>query len=289
MAAGVFLGLTTVDIISYVNHYPSSNEKVRADQQLIFAGGPATNAAVAYAAFCHDVTMVTGLGTQALAGLARADLISNNIRIIDLNEDLSQLPVLSSITVDISTGNRSVVYTDTTQRELAWEGDPADLLEGASVLMLDGFFLEQACDIAGLARRKNIPVVLDGGSWKEGLDRLLPYIDYAICSENFIPPGCDNVFSIAEYLITSGIANVSISRGAQTILAWSKGQHKEISIDSVEVVDTLGAGDILHGAFCHYIKTNDFFTSLGLASTVASCSCKYRGTRKWIEYHQHTS
>lgn len=99
MAAGVFLGLTTVDIISYVNHYPLSNEKVRADQQLIFAGGPATNAAVTYAAFCHDVIMVTGLGTQALAGLTRADLISNNIRIIDLNEDLSQLPVLLSITV----------------------------------------------------------------------------------------------------------------------------------------------------------------------------------------------
>ncbi len=288
MATGLFLGLTTVDILNYVSHYPSSNEKLRADQQLIFAGGPAANAAVAYSAFSGDVSLITGLGKQPLATLAVADLLRNNIKIVDLTDDDCKLPVLSAITVDTSTGDRSVVYTNTTNRGLVWPGEPADHLAYVSVLMLDGYYLKHACDLAELAQRNNIPVILDGGSWKEGLDRLLPHVDYAICSENFIPPGCDGKRSVADFLSNAGVGNVCISRGAQKMLAWSKGQYEEVSVEPVEVADTLGAGDILHGAFCHFIQKNDFFTSLKLASVVATCSCKYRGTRKWIEHYRNT-
>jgi sugar/nucleoside kinase (ribokinase family) len=49
-------------------------------------------------------------------------------------------------------------------------------------------------------------------------------------------------------------------------------------------VDTLGAGDIFHGAFCHYLlECNDFLLSLERAGEVASLSCTSLGTRAWIE------
>lgn len=284
MTKGVFLGLTTVDILNYVSHYPLSNEKLRADQQLIFAGGPAANGAVAYAAFSNETQLITGLGEQPLADLARADLVNHRVSVVDLADDMSALPVLSSITVDTGNGDRSVVYTNTTGRSLAWNGEQDQVLEGATVLMLDGYYLSHACEVAAMAGEKRIPVVLDGGSWKEGLEQLLPYVDYAICSENFIPPECSDGISVFKYLEAIGVGNASISRGAQPMLAWSDGCFEEIAVGTIDVVDTLGAGDILHGTFCHFIGKNDFFTSLALASAVSTKSCQFRGTRKWIEH-----
>jgi sugar/nucleoside kinase (ribokinase family) len=51
----------------------------------------------------------------------------------------------------------------------------------------------------------------------------------------------------------------------------------------IKPVDTLGAGDIFHGAFCHYILQNDFPVSLERAAEIASLSCTSLGTRAWID------
>jgi sugar/nucleoside kinase (ribokinase family) len=62
------------------------------------------------------------------------------------------------------------------------------------------------------------------------------------------------------------------------------GEAGRISIDKVEAIDTLGAGDIFHGAFCfYYLKENNFAEALKKASAVATESCKYHGTRDWIQ------
>ena len=49
MHKGLFLGLSTADIVYYLPHHPLNNQKLKAERQMSFAGGPATNAAVAFA------------------------------------------------------------------------------------------------------------------------------------------------------------------------------------------------------------------------------------------------
>lgn len=283
MGSGVFLGLTTVDILNYVSHYPGSNEKVRAREQLVYAGGPAANAAVAYVALGNEVQLLTGLGQQSLADPAKDDLKKHSVDFVDLAADPLSLPVLSSITIDESTGDRSVVYSDTTSRKLMAESVAMNIPEETSVLLLDGYYLPQALQLAEQAKKNRVPVVLDGGSWKDGLEVLLPLVDYAICSANFIPPGCSFKDEVVSYLRNVGIDQVAITGGGSSIYAWENGIEMEIEVKGVEVVDTLGAGDILHGAFCHFIKSRDFFVSLSLASDIASQSCRVKGTRAWME------
>ncbi|MEM9949496.1 MAG: sugar kinase, partial [Cyanobacteria bacterium P01_D01_bin.36] len=48
-AKGLFVGVTTLDCIYQAEHPPAANEKVAALKSLMVAGGPATNAAVAFA------------------------------------------------------------------------------------------------------------------------------------------------------------------------------------------------------------------------------------------------
>lgn len=66
---------------------------------------------------------------------------------------------------------------------------PADLLEDATTLLVDGHHLRVAQVLARAARARGIPVLLDGGSWKPGLDRLLAHVDHAVLSADFALPG----------------------------------------------------------------------------------------------------
>lgn len=283
MAVGVFLGLTTVDILNYVDSYPGSNEKVRAKEQLVYAGGPAANAAVAFAGLSNSAHLYTGLGTHPLAELAKADLELHGVNVSDAAFDPELLPVLSSIIVEERSGDRSVVYTNTEERMLAGVMEPDIVLENCSVLMLDGYFLPQAALLARQAKLAGIPVVLDGGSWKDGLEQLLPHVDYAICSANFSPPGCSCNAELVLFLQSLGIYCIAISQGGNNLLAYEGVDEKEIPVESTKVVDTLGAGDILHGAFCHFILQHGFYQSLKLACEVATGACSSKGTRAWLK------
>lgn len=278
----LFAGLATVDIISYVPCYPLADEKVRAGEQMICAGGPATNAAVANAVLGGRSVLYTGLGQHALAKGAADELSRHGVEIIDDLLEADQLPIISSVVVDTAKGTRSVVYSDPGMKRLTGDSLTDDLLAGMDLLLVDGFYLDQSIELARKASELDIPVVLDGGSWKEGLEELLEFVSVAICSESFSHPGCLSPDDLIEQLKKYGIFEVAISRGGRSLLFFSETGSGEIEVAPVINPDTLGAGDILHGAFCNFYLRNGFTKSLGLACTIASQSCRYRGTRRWI-------
>jgi sugar/nucleoside kinase (ribokinase family) len=58
-----------------------------------------------------------------------------------------------------------------------------------------------------------------------------------------------------------------------------------LTVPQVEVVDTMGAGDVFHGAYCYFASTGrGFIESLAEAAKVASESCRYAGTREWMKH-----
>lgn len=283
LSKGVFLGLATSDIVYYVPHHPCNNQKMKSERQLSFAGGPAANAAVTFAALGNNATLITGLGRHLLARVAKKDLSEHHVDLIDATDQPKRSPIHAAIMVDLSTGERSIVYSNTDVRKLRSELLNESILEYADVLMLDGYYLPQAIQMAQWAKMRDIPVVLDGGSWKEDLETLLPHIDYAICSNVFFPPGCDDTAKAIAYLRDHGIENIAITRDGDPILAQHQGQTHEIPVMPVKAVDTLGAGDIFHGAFCHYILRHDFLISIERAAEIATFSCTSLGTRAWID------
>jgi sugar/nucleoside kinase (ribokinase family) len=73
----------------------------------------------------------------------------------------------------------------------------------------------QACLAwASAARALGTPVVLDGGSWKAGTDRLLNCVDTAICSADFLPPGCAGEDDVLPYLQRAGVGQIAVTHGA---------------------------------------------------------------------------
>ncbi len=286
MATGLFVGLVTIDIFNIVDHHPHPNEKVKAQHQTFSAGGPAANAAVAFGAFGNNAHLVSGLGCHPIAALASSDLTDHRVMVYDHAADPGALPIISSIIVNSSSGDRSVVYSEPHGRSLTPEYPCVQIvqaIEKCSVILFDGFYLPQALAVAKAVAGR-IPVVLDGGSWKAGLEELLPYVDYAICSNDFKAPGCAKQQDLLDYLIDLGIHGCAISRGPEPIVYRQSTEQGQLEVPRVDAIDTLGAGDILHGAFCHHILTNSFEKSLELAAQSASISCRYYGTREWINH-----
>jgi sugar/nucleoside kinase (ribokinase family) len=182
------------------------------------------------------------------------------------------------------TGERSVVSANAavfTQIETAFN---PQWLRGASVLMVDGHYMVHAIAAAREARKHAIPVVMDSGSWKAGMQKLLPFVDIAICSDDYRPPGCRDTADVFEFLRGQGICRVAITRGASPTQFDEDGKAGRIDIAKIRPVDTLGAGDIFHGAFCYYLAQPgaSFRDALDKAARVATFSCRYAGTRRWM-------
>jgi len=81
----LFVGLTTLDFIYRATDPPQRNQKLVAADYLVAAGGPATNAAIAFAHLGHAATVLSNLGCHPITHLIRADLQACHVMLHDLS------------------------------------------------------------------------------------------------------------------------------------------------------------------------------------------------------------
>lgn len=273
---GLFVGLMTLDCIYQAQRPPQANEKLVAQEVMMAAGGPATNAAVAFAALGGQATVVAAVGQHPVTALLRDDMAQVGVQVQDLTPQRQASPPISSIVVSAATGDRAVISRNAA--ELQVPPQAIDLTD-IDVVLMDGHQMELSVCVAKAAQRQGIPVVVDAGSWKAGFDQVLPLATVVIASANFHPPHG----AALAYLQGLGIPYVAITHGERPIILSDGGTPGELAVPPTAVVDTLGAGDIFHGAFC-YAWAGVFAEALASASQVASLSCQYFGTRAWIPH-----
>jgi sugar/nucleoside kinase (ribokinase family) len=282
----LFAGLSTVDVLHVVRDLPRRDSKVRASSQHILAGGPATNAAITFAFLGGASLLATAVGRHPIAAVIRQELDSRSVLLLyDMAHTRDEVPPISSIMVMERTGERSVVSANAKVfPPLQPELNPT-WLDSVEIVLVDGHYMSLCIKIAAEASSRRIPVVLDGGSWKSGMDELLSHVDIAICSEDFRPPGCASGPQVFDFLGDKGVSHSAITRGGRPVSYMSEGLVGEIPVEAVDVVDTLGAGDVLHGAFCYSMCQTgyQFVESLARASRIATFSCLFRGTRRWMD------
>jgi sugar/nucleoside kinase (ribokinase family) len=283
---GLFVGLTTIDIQHFVPEFPQPNKKVKTAPPQIFVGGPATNAAVAFSYLNKHAFLASAAGSNAFNQFVKDDFETTGIRHFDLVEKQPQNTVIASVITSEDTGDRNI-FTHHPEK-INPSITPGQLFQSANpdILLLDGFYPEFSLKCAQLARQKKIPVILDGGSWKPQYSELLPLTDCVICSADFLPPKVEGTEALFRYFKNAGVKNTAISRGEKNILYEAGESRGEVPVKSAEIIDTLGAGDFLHGAFCYwYLHFNfHFIKALEAASKLASFTCRFRGTRQWLNF-----
>ena len=283
---GLFIGLTTIDIQYFVENFPQPNKKVQTDLPNILVGGPATNAAVAFAYLNKGVHLVSAVGKNPFQSIIYSDFKNTQIQFTDLIEMQESNPVMASVITSKQNGDRNIFthYPGYIQPEI----NPKQLMDRIlpDILLLDGFYPEFTVECARLANENQIPVVLDCGSWKPQYEELLQHTDIAICSADFYPPGCSTTDDVFNFLKRRKVIQSAVSRGEQSLLFQDEKGRGEVPVENVKVIDTLGAGDFLHGAFCYYYRQMNFNfeNALKKAVKLASFTCQFEGTRTWINF-----
>ncbi|MBM6398886.1 PfkB family carbohydrate kinase [Phycicoccus sonneratiae] len=250
--AALACGLATVDVVHVVESVPGPDEKVVARSTTVSAGGPACNASMTCAVLGVPTRFVGAVGSGPLSAVVLRDLAAHGVAVSDVAPAAFQ-PSLSTVLVTESSGERAVVSHNAVglagrHAEAPLSASAVDaVLDGVGAVLVDGHHLPLALAVAQGARRRGVPVLLDGGSWKPGLERLLALVDVAVVSAAFTPPDAGS--DVLADVLALGPVWVARSDGPGPV-RWrsSRGRSGSVEVEPVPVVDTLGAGDVLHGA-----------------------------------------
>jgi sugar/nucleoside kinase (ribokinase family) len=279
---GLFVGLSTLDLVQRVSRRPGVNEKVVAQRSDIAAGGPAAVAAVTFGALGGRGVLLSALGPGPVAQLAAGELGRAGVHIVDAwaaGADLS----ISAITVLDETGQRSVVSRNAEDLTAVVPGDLAALIGDADIVLIDGHHPELAVAAAGAAQTAGVPVVLDCGSPKPVYAELVPLADVVVCSAAF-PRDPDQSDAVAAALVVDGARLVAMTAGAAPVRWWTRENSGTLMVPRVAVRDTLGAGDVLHGAvtFARARGVTDPERSVSFGIAVAALRVQHVGPRAWL-------
>lgn len=313
---GLFVGLCTLDVIQLIDRMPAPDEKVVARDVTVAAGGPAANAAVAFASLGGTAVLLTRLGDDEAGRIAAADLAAHGVTVVPADEvgsSVGTTTTIATILVTNSTGERAVVSTLDHGRSahLAGAADsttsPTSVDPGVTrlmdiyrpdVILVDSHEVDLSLPICRDAAARSIPVVLDCGAAKSHTPLQLPWVSAAVVSEAFSADGAD---AALLQLRTHGARFAAVTAGGKPIRfavdpAATPGDEGAtcgissagiIEVPSVRAVDTLGAGDFFHGALAFAIARDGlthegFVRALTEAAQVASRSVQSFGTRTWL-------
>ena len=272
-----------MDVVQTVERVPGVDEKVVALDTRVEAGGPALNAAVTASLLGMPSRLVTAVGASRLGEVVRDECVSHGVTLVDAAAQGFLLPV-STVLVTAATGQRAVASRNSVGAPAATsltDQAVAGVLEGVTAVLVDGHHLALGTAVARAASGRGIPVVADAGSWKPGLEALLTHVDVLVASAVFRPPEGDDLV----HLLGLGPRWVARTAGGSPV-RWmaADGTTGEVPVRKVHVVDTLGAGDVLHGALLADVGRRgvaDLPGSLADAVEVATRSVAAAGAHGW--------
>ncbi|MEY3434426.1 MAG: hypothetical protein RL057_806 [Actinomycetota bacterium] len=252
------VGMATRDHIVLVDKYPRSNERVVALESKSSFGGPASTAAVTLARLGVPVAVSCVIGDDE-DGIAILQMFSREgIDTQHVVVDKSVRTATGTIVVSRSEQTRAIMVQPHSQRP----AKPANINE-YQWIHVDQFGMQTIKDW-GVKRGGAAKLSIDIGYDTPGLNAA----DY-------------DLYAPSENITT----DVSTAARDRNIVVVSKGGEGSVYSDgiesgivpaiSTEIVSTLGAGDVFHGALvAAQVWSKPIAEAVAIANTVAGLSCR---------------
>jgi sulfofructose kinase len=282
----VGLGLNATDTLLLVPHFPAYAGKVLCEQEILSPGGQIASAMVTCARLGLRVKYIGTVGDDERGRIQLESLRQEGIN-LDHVQVRQGCPNQSAyILVDRSTGERTVLW----RRPDSLRLDPAEVtpeqITCARLLHIDGYDTPAVERAARIARRASIPVSVDVDTVYHGFDQVLPWVDYLVASSEF-PEQWTNQrdpFRALEMIQNEYRMRVAaMTLGAHGALARAEGRFVYSPAFVVNCVDTTGAGDVFHGAFCYAVlQQMPIAEALDFSNAMAALNCTALGARGGI-------
>ena len=278
---GVFcLGIATLDYVYSVETMPTRGEKYRSRDLAVVGGGCAGNASVAIARLGGACSQATRLADDLTGNEIVADLEGEGVDTRFARRAAGRRSPVSAILVDAQ-GERMVIsYSDPGMPEdTGWL--PASLPEGAGSVLADTRWGEGALAALKLARTAGVPGVLDGDRRPPHPDLVGTASHVAFSQQALSEISGEDDPRIGLLKVAPGVSTwLAVTLGKQGVLYVEKEEVRHIPAFAVETVDTLGAGDVWHGAFALALAEGQGeVEAIRFASAAAAIKCTRFGGR----------
>lgn len=282
----VGVGLNATDTLILLPHFPAYGGKAPFEREVLSPGGQVASAMVTCAKLGMRAKYIGTLGDDERGRVQLESLRTSGVNLDDI-EIRGNCPNQSAyILVDQTSGERTVLW----HRDDCLAIDPAALTEEkitcARLLHIDGHDTPAVARAAEIARRHQIPVTVDVDTIYPGFDRVLPNVDYLVASSEF--PGRwthepDPARALALIQNEYGIRVAAMTLGADGALARVDGLYIYSPGFVADCIDTTGAGDVFHGAFCYSVSENmPMREALEFSNAMAALNCTALGARGHI-------
>jgi sugar/nucleoside kinase (ribokinase family) len=256
----VCVGAATLDTIFAVPEHPEPDGRVVASELARAGGGPAATAAVALARLGVPVFLVGAVGDDEAGEAIRAGLDAEGVDVSELRVEPGARSIESTILVQA--GNRTIVTF------LGTLGPP-ELGPRARRLCADAAWTH--VDQLGYPAVADLDVRLsvDGGNPIPGLD--LTRVQLYGPTE----PALREAFGDARRALDAGAELVVVTKGAEGATAYTRDATVDAAAAGFEIVSTLGAGDVFHGALlAQLVRGAPLADALAAANAAAALSCR---------------
>lgn len=278
------LGIAVQDTVFSVAEMPRQAVKYQAGDYAVVGGGCAANAAVAVVRLGGRASLATRLGADATGAAIVAELEGEGVDCTYAARIAGHRSPVSAVLVDAA-GERLIVnYRDPDLLSGA-SGlpDPAEL--GIAAVLADTRWPAAAADILAAARASGLPAVVDAEPPLTMAEAVLHAATHIAFSRDGLAEwaGTDDLDGGLNAMQALAPAFVCVTDGAGGVHYRHGAVQGHVPAYPVDVVDTLGAGDIWHGAFALALgEGRGDVPALKFASATAALKCRAPGARDAI-------
>jgi sulfofructose kinase len=279
----VGVGLNATDTVIIVPRLPAYGGKAPFTREFYSVGGQVATAVVTCARLGLRAKYIGTVGDDERGRIQMESLLASGIDLEHVQLRTNCPNQSAYIVVDESTGERTILWSRPDCLTISPEQITPDQIACARLLHIDGHDTPAVERAARIAREWNIPVTVDVDTIYAGFDRVLPLVDYLIASAEF--PGRwtgieDPLAALIAIQRSAGMPVAAMTLGAHGALAYTEGRFHYSPAFVVNCIDTTGAGDVFHGAFCYAVlQQMPIADALEFSNAMAALNCTAPGAR----------
>lgn len=278
----VALGAICTTAIFQVDHIEPAPAKVMATNRCTVVDGMAISAACAFQKLGGQAQVWARVGEDAEAAAMREALSREGVDARGLFAVPGARSSHAAVIVD-ARGQRLVVPFHDPQVDASPHWLPLHELAQTDLLHCDVRWPEGALAALMAARERGVPTMVDGDvAPREILHSLMPLADYAVFSDAGLRAytGLHDVPTALLQVAQKHSRHVGASCGEEGYYWVEDGQMAHAPAIAVNVVDTLAAGDVFHGALALAILEGQAMAQAArFACAAASLKCSQFGGR----------